>query len=53
MDTESRIREILFELAQDVKIHKLDSENMILEIDYDKAVEQIMQLLGSSACDQQ
>lgn len=53
MDTESRIREILFELAQDIKIHKLDSENMILEIDYDKAVEQIMQLLKSSACDQQ
>ena len=53
METEDRLRQILFELGQNIKIHKIDSINMILEIDYDKAVEQIMQLLESSAYDQQ
>lgn len=52
MEIEDQIRQILFELGQEIKIHKIDSINMILEIDYDKAVEQIMQLLKSSACDQ-
>jgi len=53
MSLEDEIRQVLFELGQDIKIHKIDSINMILEIDYDKAVEQIMQLLESSAYDQQ
>lgn len=53
METEDRLRQILFELGQNIKIHKIDSINMILEIDYDTAVEQIMQLLESSAYDQQ
>lgn len=53
MEIEDQIRQILFELGQEIKIHKIDSINMILEIDYDKAVEQIMQLLQSSTYDQQ
>lgn len=53
MSLEDEIRQVLFELGQDIKIHKIDSINMILEIDYDKAVDQIMQLLESSAYDQQ
>lgn len=53
MSLEDQIRQVLFELGQDVKIHKIDSINMILEIDYDKAVEKIMQILQSSAYDQQ
>ena len=50
---EEQVRQILFELGTSIKIHKIDSENMILEIDYDKPVEQIMQLLQSSTYDQQ
>lgn len=53
MSLEDQIKQILFELGQDIKIHKIDSINMILEIDYDKAVGKIMQLLESSAYDQQ
>lgn len=53
MSLEDQIRQVLFELGQDVKIHKIDSVNMILEIDYDKAIEKIMQILQSSAYDQQ
>lgn len=53
MSLEDQIREVLFEMGKDIKIHKIDSENMILEIDYDKSVAQIMQLLQSSTYDQQ
>lgn len=53
MSLEDQIRQVLFELGQDVKIHKIDSINMIIEIDYDKAVEKIMQILQSSTYDQQ
>ncbi len=40
-------------MSKEFKIHRIDSDNMILEIDYDKYVSQIMQILESSACDQQ
>ncbi len=53
MSLEDQIREVLFELGKDIKIHFLDHDNMIIEIDYDKPVAQIMQLLESSAYDQQ
>jgi hypothetical protein len=53
MSLEDQIREVLFEMGKDIKIHKIDSENMILEIDYDKPVTQIMQIVESLACDQQ
>lgn len=53
METEDKIKEILFEMGKDIKIHKITSDNMILEIDYDKAVTKIMQLLKSSAYEQQ
>jgi hypothetical protein len=53
MNLEDQIKEVLFEMGKQIKIHKIDSGNMILEIDYDKPVAQIMQLLQSSTYDQQ
>lgn len=53
MEIENKIKEVLFEMGKEIKIHKITSDNMILEIDYDKAVAKIMQILESSACDQQ
>ncbi len=45
MDIEDRIREILFEIGKDVKIHKLIDGNLIIDIDYEKYVKQIMDLI--------
>lgn len=52
MDIREQIKQMLFELGQEIKIHKIDQENMILEIDYDKTVDKIMQLLESSTYEQ-
>lgn len=53
MGLEDQIKQILLEAVQEIKIHKIDSINMIIEIDYDKTVDKIMQILESSAYDQQ
>lgn len=50
---EDQIKEVLFKLGKEIKIHTIDSKNMILEINYDKAVSDIMKLLESSTCDPQ
>ena len=44
---EEQIKKILFELGTSIKIHKIDNENSVLEIDYDKYVKKLMQLLES------
>lgn len=44
MEIESELRKILFEIGKDIKIHKVDNLNMIIEIDYDKYVDQIISL---------
>lgn len=36
MDIEKEIKDILFEIGQDIKLHKLDEDNFIIEIDYEK-----------------
>jgi len=38
------IKNILFQIGQDIKIHRIDQINMIIEIDYDKYVNQIIEL---------
>lgn len=53
MTIEDQIREVLFEMGKEIKIHKIDKDNMILEIDYEKPVSKIMQIVESSACEQQ
>ncbi len=41
---EEKIKEILFNMSKEFKIHKIDSNNMILEIDYDKYTKQILEI---------
>jgi hypothetical protein len=41
MDIESRIREILFEIGKEIKIHTI-GKDMIIEIDYDKYVKEFI-----------
>jgi hypothetical protein len=36
MDLEKEINNILFKIGQDIKIHKIDNNNTIIEIDYQK-----------------
>jgi len=44
MDIEQEIHKILFELGQDIKIHKIDEDNSVLEIDYNKYTIDLMKL---------
>lgn len=46
-EIEEKIRDVLCEVLQDIKIHKIDDQNMIFEIDYDKYVLRFKQLLES------
>lgn len=50
---ENEIREVLFDLSKNIKLHKIDNDNFIFEIDYEVYVDKIMQLVESSACEQQ
>jgi len=45
MNIEDKIREVLFEIGKDIKIHKLIDGNLIIDIDYEKYVKQIMDLI--------
>lgn len=38
METEDQIRNVLFEIGKDIKLHKIDNDNIVIEIDYDKYV---------------
>jgi hypothetical protein len=42
---EQGIRNILNTMGNEIKIHRLDEENMILEIDYEKYIKQILELI--------
>lgn len=46
-EIENKIKDVLCEMLQDIKIHKIDDDNMIFEIDYDKYVLRFKQLLES------
>ena len=48
MDLENKIRSILFEIGKDIKIHKLIDGNLIVDIDYDKYVSQILDIVNKS-----
>lgn len=45
MSLEDDIRNILFEIGKDVKIHKLIDGNLIIDIDYEKYVQEILKLI--------
>jgi hypothetical protein len=44
MDIEEQIRNIMFEIGKDIKIHKIDSDNSIIEVDYEKYIKKILQV---------
>ena len=41
---ENEIKSILIDIGQDMKIHRLDDENYIIDIDYNKYVVKIIKL---------
>lgn len=44
MDLEKEINSILFEMGKEIKIHKIDTDNTILEIDYQKHTIQLLRM---------
>lgn len=44
-EVEDGIREALFEIGKDIKLHKLIDGNIIIDIDYDKYINVIMDLI--------
>jgi hypothetical protein len=45
MDLEEEINKVLLQVVQDIKIHKIDSENSVIEIDYSKYTVQILRII--------
>jgi hypothetical protein len=45
MSLENEIRKVLFEIGKDVKIYKLQDGHMVIDIDYEKYVDQIISLI--------
>jgi hypothetical protein len=45
MSLEQNIRDIIFDIGRDIKIHKLTEDNLIIEIDYEKYTKQILDLI--------
>ena len=46
MSLESKIKEILFEIGKDIKIHKLIDGNLIVEMDYEKYTNDLINLFN-------
>lgn len=46
MNLEDRIREVLFKIGQDIQILKIDDNNTIISIDYEKYVAELKSILG-------
>ena len=44
MSLEDEIKNILFEIGKDIKVHKLIDGNLIIEIDYEKYSNEILEL---------
>ena len=53
MNLEQEIRAILFDIGKEIKLLKIDDDNIVIDIDYERYVDRLRQLLESSACDQQ
>lgn len=45
MDIAEEIRNILFKIGQDIKIHKIDNDNSIIEVDYEKYTAEILKTI--------
>jgi len=48
MSLEDDLKSILFEIGKEVKIHKLIDGNFIIDIDYDKYLSQILDVVNKS-----
>jgi hypothetical protein len=46
MDLEKEIKNILFEIGKDIKVHKLIDGNLIIEIDYEFYTKQLLELIS-------
>jgi len=46
MSLENEIRKILFEIGKDVKIYTLQDGHMVIDIDYEKYLQQILDLVN-------
>ena len=44
MNLENEIKNILFEIGKEIKVHSLQDGHLIIEIDYDKYTIEIMEL---------
>jgi hypothetical protein len=44
MNLEDEIKNVLFEIGKEIKVHRLIDGNLIIEIDYDKYTIEIMEL---------
>jgi hypothetical protein len=42
MDLEEEVKKVLLEMAKTIKIHQIDGENSVIEIDYDKYTKEIL-----------
>lgn len=42
---DEKIDNILFQIGQDIRIHKVDAVNMIIEIDYDKYAKMLKSII--------
>jgi hypothetical protein len=45
MDLEKEIKNVLFEIGKDIKIHKLIDGNLIIDIDYEKYIAQLLDII--------
>ena len=41
---ENDIRNILFQIGKEIKLHRIDSENMVIDINYEKYVKELIEL---------
>ncbi len=48
MSLEDKIKEVLFNIGKEIKVHKLPGGNLILDIDYDKYVEEILKAINNN-----
>lgn len=46
MDLEKEIKDVLFEIGKNIKIHKLIDGNLIIEIDYDTYTQEIIKIIN-------
>lgn len=44
MDLEEEINKVLFDIGKEIKIHQIDKENSVIEIDYSKYTAQLLRI---------